>query len=362
MKSFIVGKSNKRKLPKTVLVSGLILSFIIIGAVFMARRVYMDNLVAINIASDENVVVAIPSGSSLEEITNILKNKKLIRADWAFKRYVISHEYSNSLKAGTYRFKFSQDTGSIVKDLVNGKVDVALFTIFPARRLDQIRQDFIDKGYTVAEVDLALKPSNFAGHPALVDKLASANLEGYLYPDSYQRTADTTVKVLIKSALDEMAKVLTPEVRASIAKQGISTYQAITIASIVEQEIPSSAVSDRQKAAQVFLKRIRTGIQLGSDVTSLYGAVIDGVSLPADPARAAAVAISHDSPYNTRIHSGYPPGPIGNVSTSGLMAVANPADTDYLYFVAGDDSITYFSRTLAEHDSNVAQHCKILCN
>ena len=352
MKNFIAGKSNKKKLPKTVLVSGLILGLIVIGVVVVARRVYMDNLVAVNIASDENVVVAIPSGSSLEEITTILKNKRIIRADWAFKRYVISHDYSNSLKAGTYRFKLSQDTGSIVKDLVNGKVDVTLFTIFPARRLDQIRQDFIDKGFATAEVDLALKPSNYASHPALVDKPASANLEGYLYPDSYQRTADTTVKVLIKSALDEMAKVLTPDVRASIAKQGISTYQAITIASIVEQEIPSSASEDRRMAAQVFLKRIKLGMQLGSDVTAFYGTAINN----------QPDSVSYDSPYNTRIHSGYPPSPIGNVSSSGLMAVANPADTDYLYFVAGDDNITYFSRTLAEHDANVAQHCKILCN
>ncbi|MEI7522056.1 MAG: endolytic transglycosylase MltG [Candidatus Saccharibacteria bacterium] len=352
MKNFIAGKSNKTKLPKTVLVSGLILGLIVIGVVVVARRVYMDNLVAVNIASDENVVVAIPSGSSLEEITTILKNKKIIRADWAFKRYVISHDYSNSLKAGTYRFKLSQDTGSIVKDLVNGKVDVTLFTIFPARRLDQIRQDFIDKGFATAEVDLALKPSNYASHPALVDKPASANLEGYLYPDSYQRTADTTVKVLIKSALDEMAKVLTPDVRTSIAKQGISTYQAITIASIVEQEIPSSALEDRRMAAQVFLKRIKLGMQLGSDVTAFYGTAINN----------QPNSVSYDSPYNTRIHSGYPPSPIGNVSSSGLLAVANPADTDYLYFVAGDDNITYFSRTLAEHDANVAQHCKILCN
>jgi UPF0755 protein len=93
-------------------------------------------------------------------------------------------------------------------------------------------------------------------------------------------------------------------------------------------------------------------MQLGSDVTAFYGTAINN----------QPNSVSYDSPYNTRIHSGYPPSPIGNVSSSGLLAVANPADTDYLYFVAGDDNITYFSRTLAEHDANVAQHCKILCN
>jgi len=160
-----------------------------------------------------------------------------------------------------------------------------------------------------------------------------------------------------------MAKILTPDVRSSLAAQGLSVYQGIILASIVEQEIPSAPLApkdDRRKAAQVFLKRIRTGMQLGSDVTAKYGAINDGRK---DLVNNNSFAyLTYDSPYNTRLHDGFPPGPIGNVTADGLDAVAHPAGTDYLYFVAGDDHVTYFSNTLEEHQALTAQHCKKLCN
>jgi len=91
---------------------------------------------------------------------------------------------------------------------------------------------------------------------------------------------------------------------------------------------------------------------LGSDVTAFYGAFIDGE----EP------SVFHDSPYNTRLYEGFPPGPISNVSEVSLQAVANPSKTDYLYFVAGDDGKTYFSRTNEEHEALTEQHCKTLCS
>ena len=90
---------------------------------------------------------------------------------------------------------------------------------------------------------------------------------------------------------------------------------------------------------------------LGSDVTAYYGATISG--LPR--------AVSTDTPYNTRLYAGLPPGPISNFSASSLDAIANPSNTDYLYFVAGDDGVTYFSHTLEEHEALTQAHCKVLC-
>ncbi len=92
-------------------------------------------------------------------------------------------------------------------------------------------------------------------------------------------------------------------------------------------------------------------MNLGSDVTAFYGAIIAG----------QPPTVAYDSPYNTRIHSGFPAGPISNVSESSLEAVAYPATTDWLFFVAGDDGITYFSKTNEEHEALTAQHCKKLC-
>ena len=126
-------------------------------------------------------------------------------------------------------------------------------------------------------------------------------------------------------------------------------HEGVILASIIEQEVSSD--SDRPIVAQVFLTRHKIGMQLGSDVTAFYGAYIAGV----EP------TVSYDSPYNTRLHSGMPPGPISNVSKSSLHAVASPANTDYLYFVAGDDGKTYFSHTLDMHQELTRQHCKTLC-
>jgi UPF0755 protein len=118
---------------------------------------------------------------------------------------------------------------------------------------------------------------------------------------------------------------------------------------MVEQEVSKPA--DRSQAAQVFLSRLKTGIPLGSDVTAYYGAILNG----------AKPSTFYDSPYNTLLHKGLPPGPISNVSDSSLQAVANPANTHWLFFVTGDNGTTYFSKTADEHDKLTQQYCHKLC-
>jgi UPF0755 protein len=103
--------------------------------------------------------------------------------------------------------------------------------------------------------------------------------------------------------------------------------------------------------AQVFISRLRAGMPLGSDVTAYYGALLAGKKASG----------AYDSPFNTLLHTGLPPTPISNVSERSLQAVAHPADTDWLYFVTGDDGVTHFTRTLAEHDAAAAQYCHKLC-
>src|SRR5690606_152079 len=112
--------------------------------------------------------------------------------------------------------------------------------------------------------------------------------------------------------------------------------------------------SDKPQVAQVFLKRYQIGMPLGADPTAFYAAIVHG----ADP---KDVGVGFDSPYNTRLHAGLPPGPIGNVAENSLKAVAFPAETDWLYFVAGDDGKTHFSKTLQEHEALTRQYCTQLC-
>jgi len=352
MKVYKPKKFSKRRWHKVLLIVVLIALLLVGGALFAVRRVYNNNLQAVTPGQHTEVIVAIPSGSSLDEIASILKTSKVIRADWAFKQYVRSQEIGGSLKAGTYRFYSDENVAAISKDLVAGKVAVDLFTILPGQRIDQVRSAFINAGFAAADVDNALDPANYSGHAALVDKPVGASLEGYLYPDSFQKTADTSPSTIVNQSLDEMASYLTADLRSAYASENLTTFQAITLASIVEREVASQ--EDRATAAQVFLTRIKQGMRLQSDVTVIYGMAIAGKDT-------SVVDTSFASPYNTFLHDGLPVGPISDVTKSGLQAVAHPSATDYLYFVAGDGSDygkTYFSRTIAEHQAAVAAHCK----
>ena len=330
----------------------LIISVIvIIGATLMLRQIYVRNLRPVSDLK-RTVFVTIPDGASAQEISQQLSQKGLIRASWAFDWYVRSHNALSKLQAGTYSLRPTQSVPEIVQALTHGKVFTDLVRISPGLRLEQIRSDLISSGFEAEKVDAALKPELYAGHPALADKPASANLEGYLYPESFQRTANTKPETIIKQSLDEMNKHLTADIKAAFAKQGLKVHEGVILASIVEQEVNNLA--DKPIVAQVFLRRFHQSMQLGSDVTAFYGAIIND----------QPTSVSYDSPYNTRLHSGLPPGPISNVSAASLKAVAFPADSDYLYFVAGDgedQGKTYFSHTLAEHEALTAQHCKTLC-
>ncbi len=342
-------RSQYRRWPMllVVFVAGLILLAAI--AMIAIRHVYHENLKPVSNVQTVHLVT-VPTGASANQIASILKKEGLIRSDWAFKWYVSSKEVREKLQAGTYALRPSQGVAEIVSILYQGKVATNKVTILPGKRIDQIRQAFINAGFSQPDVDHALNPELYKDHPALVDKPASANLEGYLYPETFQKDSTTKPEDIVRQSLDQMQKRLTPDLRAAFASHGLSVYQAITLASIVEQEV--SKPQDRAQAAQVFLLRLHQNMPFGSDVTAFYGAIL------ADQ----PPSVSYDSPYNTRLHSGWPPGPISNVSEGSLQAVAHPADTDWLYFVAGDDGNTYFSHTIEEHQALINEHCKKLCS
>jgi len=293
--------------------------------------------------------VTIQSGSSPAQIADLLHDKGVIRSAWTFEAYIRHMGVGADLQAGTYSVSATQSVQDIVSQLTHGKVKTELITILPGQRLDQIEQSLINDGFSKADVEAALQASTYENNAALVDKPVGNTLEGYLYPDSFQRTDTTTASQIVQESIAEMQTHLTPDLRAAFAKEGLSTYQGIVLASIITKEVNTPA--DRSQAAQVFLKRLNTGMTLGSDVTALYGSRLAG----------QGTSLSYDSPYNTLIHLGLPPTPISNVDNSALQAVAHPANTDWLYFVTGDDGATHFASTFEEHQANTQQYCHKLC-
>lgn len=300
-------------------------------------------------SSTTKQLFVIGTGASVDSIADNLKTDGLIRSPTIFRRYVSLHREGSRIQAGTYKFSPSQSVPSIVDAMVHGKVDTDLMTILPAQRIDQVRDELIHAKFSVAAVDAALQPSQYASMPLLADKPTGASLEGYLYPDSYSRAGVTDPTDVVRQALNAMDTHLTPAIRAGFAAHGLNMYEAITMASIIEKEV--STPSDRAQVAQAIYKRLATGMNIQSDVTAFYGAYHDG----REP------SINYDSPWNTYKVKGLPYGPISNVSDGTLQAVAQPAATDWLYWVAGDDGTTYFSKTAEEHLQQVKAHCHKLC-
>ena len=147
------------------------------------------------------------------------------------------------------------------------------------------------------------------------------------------------------------------DLEAKYASRGLTLHEGITLASVVQKE---ASPQEQPTVAQVFLSRLGYGIPLGSDVTVTYA--LDTVDPDRTTYQDNQSALKVDSCYNTRLHSGLPCGPISNPSLTALLAVANPSDTTYLYFLTGDDGLMYYSYTEAEHNQNIYSHCKELCN
>lgn len=342
------GGSHRIHWPKRFVLTLVVVVGLLIAGMIGVRFFYNANLSAVSESSASQSVI-IEEGATVEQVANDLEKRELIRSSLVFQLYIRSKGDKNPLIAGTYRLQSNLSTPEIVSILSRGSVATDLVTILPGLRIDQVRESLIKNGFDAAEVDVALDPATYEGNPALVDKPAGASLEGYLYPESFQRTATTKPQEIIEKSLALMSDNLTPDVRAAFASHGLSVYQGITLASVVEQEAATQA--DRDKVAQVFLKRLSIDMALQSDPTGKYGAVLDG----------KPPQLGYESAYNTYNHAGLMPTPISNVSKSSLLAVAKPASTDWLYFVAGDDGKTYFSNTIEEHERLTEQHCTTLC-
>ena len=315
------------------------------------------------------VIVEIKSNSSPSEIGAVLDEKNVIRSALSFEIYARLNNSSSKLQAGTFSLSPAESTAQIVGHLIAGSSEEFEVTFYPGATLNiessdadstpSHRQVLRKLGFSDDEITEAFTTSYEAEYPTLfADKPASADLEGYIYGETYRIASGSTVKQILMRTFDELeATIKNGNLVELYKKQDLTLYEGITLASIIQREVLSPATAttpsaDQKQVAQVFYGRLKSGMPLGSDVTFIYAAKQLGV----EPISTL------ESPYNTRIKTGLPPGPISSPSSTALLAAATPASGDYVYFVAGDDGITYFARTLEEHESNVSKHCTVECN
>jgi len=327
--------------------------------------------------SDKSVQrVEIKDGLSFGFIAQRLEERKLIRSAVAFEVYGRATGKANSLQAGTCQFTAAESGQAILDKLTTGCRDFKSITFFPGATIEQplykpvhaqldqtlnIRNILKKSGYSDADVESALTKQYKS--PLFADKPAGTTLEGYVYGETYYVDTNATADQVLKKTFAEMYDSLVEnDLINKFKAKGLNLYQGITLASIVQRELncEGKPTEERKETcyqyqrtiAQIFLKRLDENISLGSDVTFIYAADMMKVTPRVDI----------DSPYNTRVEQGLPPGPIASPGIHALRSVGDPSDTDYLFFIAGDDGLIYFAKDQAEHEANIKNHCQILCN
>jgi UPF0755 protein len=226
----------------------------------------------------------------------------------------------------------------------------------------------IPEGETRAQIALIAKEKGLRGsysaasrHSSLLDPArygaprGTPNLEGFLFPATYELYAGSSARLLVSEQLQAFGERFGPHLIARARVLHETPYELLSVASMVEREalIPG----DRPKIAAVVYNRLRLGMPLGIDAT-IYYAVERQRGIPTYTAELTETQLHIDSPYNTRIHTGLPPTPISNPGMASIDAAAHPARVSYLYYVAGADGCgeQVFSNTAAEFEANVAAY------
>lgn len=288
----------------------------------------------------------IPEGASASRIADMLYSQKMIKSRLSFKIFVNLFGYGAELKAGTYYLSPSMDNAKIVSILSNGRASGGekKVTIPEGSSIYKIARILEKNGIKVLNGDL-----EFLAYSGLTDDLRSKypflsrvptrSLEGYLFPDTYFLPVSIDRSRLAELMLDRFSEVVVP-VFARSKSGGHDLHRIITLASIIEKE--SQKDEERPVISSVFYNRLDKGIALRADPTVKY-------ILENPTKRVMFEDLKVDSPYNTYLYRGLPPGPICSPGLASIKAAIRPARTDFLYFVSNGDGTHTFSRTWEEH-------------
>lgn len=296
---------------------------------------------------DSAIQIEIPPGTSAQQIGEDLAAVGLIQSPAAWDlwtRWQTLRDRQGGFQAGTYELSPTEPLAAIANTIWQGEVLQQSFTIPEGWGMQQIADYFEEQGWFSADAFLtAAQEIPRDRYPWLPEGIS--NLEGFLYPDTYQLSEGATPEVIIDQMLDRFQQTALPIYQQNQANTPYTFLEWVTLASIVEREAVIS--QERPLIASVFAKRLREGIPLGADPTVEYAFGIR--QTPDQPLTYDQV--NTPSPYNTYVNAGLPPGPIASPGLASLEATVNPVDTEYLYFVARYDGTHIFSRTLAEHEA-----------
>lgn len=292
-----------------------------------------------------DVVVAVPVRTSASQVGKILKQGDLVRSSLMFTLYARWTGMDSLIKAGEYRLNNSLSTPELLRELVEGRLATQTFTVPEGFTTAQIADLLVSKGLVDREKFFAAVAGEDFPYP-FIQSLPKGDkrLEGYLFPDTYQvvrgSSESTIINMMLKRFESEISDL---DYQKEAEKAGVTLHEAVTIASMVERE--ARIDEERPLIAGIIYKRLNMNMPLQLCATVQY-------ALGTNKPQLYYKDLEVDSPYNTYRINGLPPGPIAMPGETSLLAAINPAQTEYLYYVAKPDGSHAFATTLEEHDAN----------
>lgn len=295
-------------------------------------------------------VFTVESGESVDSIANRLEEVGLIRDAGAFRAFLIYAGLDVTIQSGEYKLSTKMSAIEIARELQDATPEEVTFVILPGWRMEEIAASLPTSG-------LAITPDEFLStarrsYPDYDFLAGATTTEGFLFPDTYIVPRSVTVDLFVNGLLRNFGLHMTPDLTHEFERKGLTVYQAVTLASLVERE----AVKDEEKPliASVYLNRYQMNMKLDADPTVQYALGYSLVQQSWWTSPLTLIDLQVNSPYNTYINVGLPPTPIASPSMEALRAVAFPAETNYLYFRAKCDGsgLHDFSETFEEHLAN----------
>jgi UPF0755 protein len=301
---------------------------------------------ALTPVDDRNItsIVDIPKGTSFIQSVDILENAGLIRHRYMFYLLVISKNVRRHIRAGEYELSTSMSPMGILNKLVRGEIKFYPVTI--------------PEDFTVKEIAARLASFKLIDEKVFMNlasdrrflrslDIQSPSIEGYLYPDTYFLDRSMGVREVMKIMVDRFWKEITPELRKRANEIRMSIPEIVTLASIIGKE--SGYRSEKALISAVFHNRLKKDMKLQSDPTAVY-------NLGSLDVKVTRSHLKRETPYNTYVIYGLPPGPIGNPAIDSIHAALYPAPANYLYFVSNNKGSHLFSSNFKDHNKAVLRY------
>lgn len=328
--------TRKNKKKKKRLLPLMILGIIVLAAVGLSAFLYVGGQ-PVDPQSGDSIVLEIPEGSGTAQIASVLEKNQLIKSGFVFRLKSKISAYDGKFKAGTYTFSQEMTMKEIMNIIMSGRSVGETFQIIEGLNIKQIAASLEKQGIVDADAFLD-EAENGTFDYAFMKFLPDGpnRLEGFLFPNQYEAPMNADAHQIINIMLNQFDKVFPEADYAKAEELGQNVYDVVIVASLIEREVREDA--ERPKVASVVYNRLEQGMRLEFCSTVQY--------ILGEPQAILSIADTQiESPYNTYLHAGLPPGPICSPGEAAINAALSPADTTYLYFVlkSGDATTHNFS-------------------